>query len=180
MAGFLSQGLAPWVILADGPGGLSVPGFARAGCHGDGTSIRFGTSGTNAADDAPPRLSQYWLSRLICWRPTSALSESREAAYPRMHGLVQRYGSIRTRRLEPDYGRPAGRRAGGCGAQSKYIAVRSVAGKPGSVRRQISGFMTRRSSPGRSPPFGTQTPVDRRANPQKVRNPRLPSRRDRK
>ena len=28
--GFLSQGLAPWVILADGPGGLIVPGFARA------------------------------------------------------------------------------------------------------------------------------------------------------
>jgi hypothetical protein len=27
--GFLSQGLAPWVILADGPGGLVVPGFAR-------------------------------------------------------------------------------------------------------------------------------------------------------
>ena len=43
-----------------------------------------------------------------------------------MQGLAQRYGVNRDTLARSRLGRPAGRRVGGCGAQSEYITVRSV------------------------------------------------------
>ena len=110
-------GPCPWVILADGPGSLFVPGFARSRCHGDGTPIRPGASGTKTAPDVPPGISRYPVSRLICGRASSAGSGSRRPAAPASRTLAQRSESTgtrwpRLRRLR----RPPGRRLGGNGA----------------------------------------------------------------
>jgi len=87
MVGSCRRGLAPWVILADGPGGLFVPGFARARCHGDGTPIRPVASGTKAAADLPPGESRHPAARLICAQTFPADSGSRESAYPACRAL---------------------------------------------------------------------------------------------
>jgi hypothetical protein len=107
-------------------GALFMPGFARAHCHGDGTPIRSGTSGTKTARAVPPDLSRYRLSRLICRRPTSVASGNRELAYPACRGLAQRYGSTEARWLGSRLRRSAGGCAGGYGAQNEHRKVRSV------------------------------------------------------
>ena len=103
-----------------------MPGFARSHCHGDGTPIRPGASGTKAPADVPPGILRYPVSRLICGRASSAGSGSREPAYPASRTLAQRYGINRDTSARPRLRRPAGRR-GGYGARSEYIKVRSVA-----------------------------------------------------
>ena len=107
-------------------GALFVPGFARADCHGDGTPIRPGASGTKAAEDVPPGLSRYRLSRLICRRPTSAVSGNWEPTYPACRAFPSGTGSTGTRWLGSRLRRSVGGRVGGYGAQSEYIKVRSV------------------------------------------------------
>jgi hypothetical protein len=103
-----------------------VPGFARARCHGDGTAIRPGASGRKAAADVPPGVSRHRVSRLICGRGSPAGSGSREPVYPVCRALVQRHGITQDPLAGLRLRRPAGRRAGGCGAKSDYIPVRSV------------------------------------------------------
>ena len=98
-------------------GALFVPGFARAHCHGDGTPIRPGTSGTKTVADVPPGVSRYPVSRLICGRASSAGSGSREPAYPACRTLAQRYGVNRDTLAGRRPGRPAGRRLGGNGGK---------------------------------------------------------------
>jgi len=103
-----------------------VPGFARARCHGDGTPVGPGASGMKAAADAPPGVARYRVSRLICGRGSPAGSGSREPVCPACRALAQRHGINQDTLAGPRLGRPAGRRADGCGAQSEYIPVRSV------------------------------------------------------
>ena len=107
-------------------GALFVPGFARADCHGDGTPIRPGASGTKAAADVLPGVSRYRLSRLICRRPTSAGAGVGSRLTPHAGPLPSGTGSTGTRWLGSRLRRPVGRRVGGYGAQSEYIKVRSV------------------------------------------------------
>jgi hypothetical protein len=90
-----------------------VPGFARAHCHGDGTPIRPGTSGTKAATDVPPGVSRYPVSRLICGRASSAGSGSRESAWPACRTLAHWYGVNRDTLAGRRSGRPAARQLGG-------------------------------------------------------------------
>ena len=103
-----------------------MPGFVRADCHGDGTPIRSGASGKKAAADVPPGVSRYRLSRLICRRPTSAVSGNREPACPACRALHSGTGSTGTHWPGPRLRLSVGRRVSGCGAQSEYIKVRSV------------------------------------------------------
>ncbi len=114
-----------------------MPGFARAYCHGDGTPILSGASGTKAAAHAPLGVSQYRLSRLICRRPTSAASGNREPACRACRALHSGTGSTRTRWPGPRLRRPVEWRVGRCGAQSEYIKVRSVVGTGDEVAYRV-------------------------------------------
>ena len=102
VVGSCRRGLAPWVILVDGPGGLFVPGFARAHCHGDGTPIRPGASGTKAVADVPPGISRYPVSRLIYGRASSAGSGMPGAGLPHMQDPCT------TVRSQPGHAGPVG------------------------------------------------------------------------
>src|SRR6185437_8146641 len=98
--GFLVQGPCPLGDLGGwSRGPYFVPGFARAHCHGDGTPIRSGASGTKAAAGVPPGVSQYRLSRLICRRPTSAASGTGSRLTPHAGALRSGTGSTGTRWL---------------------------------------------------------------------------------
>ena len=98
-----------------------MPGFARAHCHGDGTPIRPGASGTKAAADVPPGVSRYPVSRLICGRASSAGSGSREPAWPACRTLAQWYGVNRDTLAGRRPGRPAARQLGGNSAKMNTL-----------------------------------------------------------
>ena len=68
-------------------GALFVPGFARAHCHGDGTPIRLGASGTKAAEDVPPGLSRYRYIAADLQAPNFGSKREPGADLPRMQGL---------------------------------------------------------------------------------------------
>ncbi len=102
-----------------------MPGFARADRHGDGTPIRPGTSGRKARADVPPGVSRYRISRLICGRPSSAQRAGSRFA-PHAGPCIAVRGQPGHASPAPRLGRLAGRRIGGCGAQSEYIPQRSV------------------------------------------------------
>ena len=149
-----------------------MPGFARADCHGDGTPNRPVVSGRNAAADVPSACRRPRTSPLICARPSSAASGSREPAWPRMQGpcpAVQRQpGHADPARL----GRPAGRRAGICGAQSLYIKVRSVSCDQAEPARAQQVAVARPADPA-----GLYRPHALACRPRTVRGPAQASRR---
>src|SRR5271169_484659 len=107
-------------------GALFVSRFARAHCHGDGTPIRSGASGTKAAEDVPSALSRYRLSWLICKRPSSAVSGNREPTYTASRAFPSGTGSTGTHGPGSRLRRSVGGRVGGCGAKSEYKKVRLV------------------------------------------------------
>ena len=148
-----------------------MPGVARADCHGDGTPNRPAASGRNAAADVPSACRRPRTSPLICARPSSAVSGSREPAWPRMQGpcpAVQRQpGHADPARL----GRPAGRRAGICGAQSLYIKVRSVSCDQAEPARAQQVAVARPADPA-----GLYRPDNLACRPGAVRGPARASR----
>jgi len=141
-----------------------VPGFARADCHGDGTPIRPGASGTKPAADVPQACRCTRRSPLICERRSPAVSGSREPALPRMQGpcpAAQRHPE----HADPARpGRPAGRCGGGCGAQSCHIKVRSVfCDRADSVRAQqvaVAGPRIPQGCTGRTIRLAVQVPFE--------------------
>jgi hypothetical protein len=134
MVGSCRRGLAPWVILADGPGGLFMPGFAWACCHGDGTPTRSDASGTKAATDVPPGVSRYPVLRLIFRRASSACSGA-GVGLPALPVLARRCGVNGDTLVRPRLGRPTGRLVGGRGARK--LVHNCAVGRlgPGRVRR---------------------------------------------
>jgi hypothetical protein len=123
--GSCRRGLAPWVILADGPGGLFMPGFARARCHGDGTPTRSDASGTKAATDVLPGVSRYPVARLIFRRASSARSGAGVSlpALPCSHSGA---GSTGTRWSDPGSGGRLVGSSADAARESWYKTVRSV------------------------------------------------------
>ena len=103
-----------------------MPGVARADCHGDGTPNRPAASGRNAAADVPSACRRPRTSPLICARPSSAVSGSREPACRACRALAQRYSVNRDTLTRPGKdGQPPGASASAA-SQSSYIKVRSV------------------------------------------------------
>ena len=109
-----------------GPGGLFMPGFARAHCHGDGTPIRPGASGTKAAADVPPGVSRYPASRLICGRASSAGSGAGSPLSPLAGPLPIGTESTGTRWPVDGQGGQRPRQLGGNSGKMNTLKVRSV------------------------------------------------------
>ena len=102
-----------------------MPGFARADCHGDGTPIRPGASGTKAAPDVLPDVLRYRLSADL-QAPNFGSKRESGADLPRMQGPAQRHGVDRgtLARVPATAASWTARRR--MRAQSEYIKVRSV------------------------------------------------------
>src|SRR6185312_1768412 len=96
MAGFLSQGLAPWVILADGPGGLICaricPGTLSRRWYAN-TLRRIGHEGGGRRAVGPLAVP---VIVLICRCPSSAVSGNREPTYTASRALPSGTGSTGT------------------------------------------------------------------------------------
>jgi hypothetical protein len=123
--GSYCRGLAPWVILADGPGGLTVPGLARVGVSGIVRRIalapRAVSSTTAAVGGSLDRVPRLICGHGSCARRENGAGKRRIAgACPAVRGPPGPAGpAVRLRQ-------PTGCRTVGRGERSWYKIVRSV------------------------------------------------------
>ena len=116
-------------------------------CHGDGTPIRPGASGTKTAADVPPGVPRHPVARLICGRASSAASGMPGAGLPRMQALPSDTESTGTRWPAPRLGRaswPTRRRIWRAKLVHKS-AFRRL--QPSRVRRHTAGTGRRSAGP---------------------------------
>jgi len=107
-------------------GALFAPGFWPGRLSRRWYATRPGSIGQEGGGGRSLGLCCARRSPLICARRSSAVSGGREPACRACRAVARWYSVNRDTLTRPGPGRPPGRRAGGCGAQSLYMKVRSV------------------------------------------------------